>query len=287
MGNKPYLYSFTAFGLCLFVCVSVCPAGTWAPPAGSELYWCDYFNWWLNDGPPTSTDPVLINTTPEGPAVIDVACQAEAASMIISQFNNPAAVKVSPGGSLAVYGDTTLGNYSATGTLDVSGYVSIDGKLSVGYYISPRGYGVVNLHSGVIAVGGNVIVGEQGGDGTIDMTGGTFDITGNLQMLNGRIRLYDGVIYAANLSFFPPNGTFDIRGDGTLVLWQNLEGVIGHSISSITACGGQGTVIIDYYSGATVVRTECDCPAGDITGDCFVDMEDLAGLAGQWLAGAN
>jgi len=33
------------------------------------------------------------------------------------------------------------------------------------------------------------------------------------------------------------------------------------------------------------VPVHADCPTADLTGDCFVDMEDLAVFAGQWLTG--
>jgi hypothetical protein len=272
---------------CLYVSVGLCVAGTWAPPAGSDLNWCDSSNWWFGDGPPTSTDTVTINSTIEGPARIGIGCYANAATLIISQFGNSAAVKVYPGGSLHVYGDTTLGNYSATGTLEIHDNITIDGDLRVGYYYNPRGVGVLKMRGGWLDVGGYLRLGYQGGDGTLEMAGGVIDVAGEVEMLNGHIRLNGGIIYADDLSFFPPNGTFDIRGDGTLVLWRDLSGTIGHSIDSITACDGQGTVIKEYYSNATIIRTECNCPQADITGDCKVNLEDLSALADAWLAVTN
>ena len=119
------------------------------------------------------------------------------------------------------------------------------------------------------------------------MDGGMIDITGTLGMLNGHIQLNDGIIYADDLFFFPPQATFDISGDGTLIVWQDLINHFGHSVDSITACNGQGTVIKDFYSNATIVRTECTCPEADITGDCMVNLLDLAALAQQWLSGAS
>lgn len=273
--------------VCLFLLYSLSVASTWDPPAGSDLSWCVQSNWWYNDGPPTSTDTALINSTLEGPARIGTACHAEAASLIISQFDNDAAVKVYPGGSLHVYGNTTLGNYSATGTLEIHDTVTIDGNLTVGYYYSPRGYGVLEMRGGYLTVGGDVDLGDQGGDGTLEMTGGVINITGELGMLNGHIQVNDGIIYADDLFFIPPYGTFDIRGDGTLWLKRDLSSHIGHSIDSITACNGQGTVIKDFYTNATIVRTECACPEADLTGDCLVNLEDLATVADQWLDGAS
>lgn len=273
--------------VCLSLSVQISIASVWQPPVGSDLDWCNWSNWWLNDGPPTSADGVLVNVTEEGPAQIGPGCYASAASLIIAQYGYSADVKVSPGSSLHVYGNTILGNYSATGTLEIHDEVTIDGDLTVGYYISPRGYGQVKMHGGWLSVGGDVDLGDQGGHGTLEMTGGMIDITGTFGMLNGHIQLNDGIIYAADLSFVPPYGTFDIRGDGTLLLWRDLRNHFGHSIDSITACNGQGTVIKDFYTNATIVRTECICPEADVTGDCMVDLLDLAALAEQWLSGTN
>ena len=229
---------------------------------------------------------MLINVTEEGAAEIGHGCYAEAQMLVISQFDNSAEVKVLPGSSLHVYGDTRLGNYSATGTLEIHDLVEIDGKLSVGYYFDPRGFGELKVHGGMLYVGGDMILGEQGGNGTLEMDGGVIDITGELQMLNGHIQVNGGIIYASDLMFFPPNGTFDIRGDATVLLWKDLNNYYGHSVDSITACNGQGTVIKDLYSNATVVRTECTCPGADITGDCVVDLLDLVATSKQWLDGA-
>ncbi len=287
MAQKLISQSFVIVIFSLFIIPFSVNAATWDPPSDSDMYWCDSFNWWLGFGPPTSADTVLINSTPDGPAIIDLNCSAETAFLIISQFGNSATVKVAPGGSLHVYGDTILGNYSQTGTLDVQGLVTIDSKLTVGYYIAPRGIGAVNLAGGTIEVGGDVIVGEQGGDGTITITAGVLDIAGELDMLNGHVQVNGGIVYADDLFFFPPHGTFDITGDGTVVVRQDLSNFIGHSIDSITACGGQGEVIIEYYTGITVARTECVCPNSDLNGDCYVNLEDLAILAEQWLTGAQ
>ena len=271
--------------ICLLISVNITIAGSWDPPVGSDLNWCDSVNWGYF-GVPGPTNTVTVNSTPEGPARIGVGCYADAASLIISQWDNAAAVKVFPGGSLHVYGDTILGNYSATGTMEIHDDVTIDGNLTMGYYISPRGYGVLKMHGGVLTVAGDVDLGDQGGDGMLEMTGGVIDITGELGMLNGHIQLNGGIIYADNLSFFPPHGTFDIRGEGTLLLWRDLSNAF-HSVDSITACNGQGTVIQEFYSNATIIRTECSCPESDITGDCQVNLEDLAELAGEWLNGAS
>ncbi|MHC5139068.1 MAG: hypothetical protein ACYSOF_04160 [Planctomycetota bacterium] len=260
-------------------------AGVWDPPAGSNLSWCNSDNWGFF-GVPDSTDIVTVNGTDEGTARIDTGCYAEAAQLIISQFGNDAAVKVYPGSSLHVYGDTTLGNYSATGTLEINSNVTIDGNLKVGYYHTPRGVGILKMYGGYLDVGGDVNLGDQGGDGVLEMTGGTIDITGELSMLNGHIQLNGGIIYADNLFFSAPHGTFDIRGDARLVLWRDLSSTV-HWISGITACNGQGTVIIDYYSNVTIIRTECVCPEADLTGDCLVNLEDLAAIADQWLDGAS
>ncbi|MBN1763783.1 MAG: hypothetical protein JW860_00870 [Sedimentisphaerales bacterium] len=282
-----YSIKFFSVVVCFGLFFSISLASTWDPPVDSDLNWCNSANWWFNDGPPTSTDTALINATDEGAARIGAGCYASAGSLIISQFDYLAEVKVYPGGSLHVYGDTILGNYSATGTLEIHDQVTIDGNLTVGYYISPRGFGHLKMQGGWLSVGGDLDLGDQGGYGTMEMNGGTINITGTFGMLNGHIQLNDGIIYAEDLSFISPYGTFDIRGNGTLLLWQDLSGTYGHSIDSITACNGQGTVIKDFYVNATVVRTECVCPAEDVTGDCIVNLLDLAALAQQWLAGAN
>ena len=282
--KKAFVF-FTVVCSFLLVSVNLSIAAVWDPSAGSDLDWCNSSNWWYGGGPPTSTDSAAIDNTPEGAARIRTGCYANAASLIISQFGDDAAVKVYPGGSLSVYGDTILGNYSGTGTLEISSNVTIDGNLKLGFYYNPRGVGVLKMLGGDLVVGGDVVLGEMGGVGTLEMSGGVMDITGKLQILNGSIQLNGGIIYADNLSFFSP-GTFDIRGDGALVLWRDLSNAY-HSVDSITACNGQGTVIQEFYTNATIVRTECNCPEADLTGDCFVNLEDLVTVADQWLQGAN
>jgi hypothetical protein len=85
--------------------------------------------------PPDNTETALINSTPYGPAVIDLTCLGVAGSLIISQFGNQAELNVHPGGSLHVYGETILGNYSDKGILNIMGAVTIDTDLSIGYFV--------------------------------------------------------------------------------------------------------------------------------------------------------
>jgi hypothetical protein len=279
----------TILYILLCYCIFSLPlqAGSWDPPAGSDRYWCDTSNWWYNDGPPTSADYALINSTDEGPAIIDVTCPAYASNLIISQLGDSAQVNVNPGGSLEVVTDVVLGNYSQVGTLRVLGYVDIGGNVDVGYFrpteTNPRGIGVLDIEGGRVYIGGNMNLGHQGGDGTIKMHGGLLDITGELDILNGDVTVHDGIVYAADITFITPHGSVDIRDNGTIVLWKDYRGIYSFGLHSITACGGQGTVEIDYYTNATVVWTTCRCPEADVTGDCVVDLQDLAELSGQWL----
>jgi hypothetical protein len=151
-------------------------------------------------------------------------------------------------------------------------------------FVSPKGKGDVLVDGGFLDVGGDIKIGDQGGYGTIKMTGGQIDSTGEIIMLNGEIQLNGGIMYASDLTFFPPNGTFDISNDGTLVIWKDLSNYVGHFITSITACNGYGTTIIDYYGNATIIKTTCRCPQADITGDCIVNLDDISLAASQWLS---
>ena len=78
--------------VCLSLSVQISIASVWQPPVGSDLDWCNWSNWWPNDGPPTSADGVLVNVTEEGPAQIGPGCYASAASLIIAQYGYSAGV---------------------------------------------------------------------------------------------------------------------------------------------------------------------------------------------------
>jgi hypothetical protein len=270
-------------GLFLFSNSSFC--ATWQPPAGSDLKWNTTSNWWLSS-PPSSTVSAVISSTDLGPVLVDYGCSGTCKDLTLAQFGYEARLNIKSGGSLHAYGKATLGNYQGTGTISVSGgTIDIDSTLTIGYSYSGsnRGYGVVNLQDGKVKAVGDIKIGDAGGYGTVTMTAGTLDTSGQITMLNGRINLFGGTMIANDLTFFPPSGTFDIRGKGTLIIRQNVTGIIGHSISSITACNGYGTVIIRLINGYTVITTDCNCPDSDLTEDCNVNMDDLAILAAQWL----
>ena len=270
--------------LCCFMFTVNSFAATWDAPNGSDMSWCDSANWWLGLGPPGIGDTALMNSTPYGPAIIDLTCSASAGSLIISQFGNQAELHVLPGGSLHVYGQTTLGNFSDKGILNIMGLVTIDNDLKIGYYFSPKGKGDVLVNGGILNVGGDIKIGDQGGYGTITMSSGKIDATGEIIMLNGEIQLNGGIMYASDLTFFTSNGTFNISNDGTLVILKDLSNIIGHSITGITACNGYGTTIIDYDVNKTIIKTICNCPEADITGDCVVNLYDIIKIASQWLS---
>jgi formylglycine-generating enzyme required for sulfatase activity len=91
-----------------------------------------------------------------------------------------------------------------------------------------------------------------------------------------------------------PYGTFDMGGN----VWERNEtkvdsyrGVRGGSyLNDVSPLSSSYRLTGDPYSdshlvGFRVASVPVACPSADLTNDCFVDLEDLAKIAAEWLTG--
>jgi sulfatase modifying factor 1 len=91
-----------------------------------------------------------------------------------------------------------------------------------------------------------------------------------------------------------PYGTFDMGGN----VWEWNETVIGSYRGIRGGSYGDSDLYLRssyrnsdnpyyavYYIGFRVASVPVACPSADLTNDCFVNFEDLAQLAAQWLTG--
>ncbi len=154
-------------------------------------------------------------------------------------------------GAVEVY-EVSVGDTSS-GALTVDG-----GTLTTTEYIRVgRGTGsngTLNMISGTITIGANLIVGQKG-QGTLNMAGGTITVGGTLQIARkpeatGHVNLDGGIIIANSIVMRRDVGSvgmMDIRA-GTLIIDGNdfsfVQGYIDNGW--ITAYDGNGTLHLDY-----------------------------------------
>lgn len=114
----------------------------------------------------------------------------------------------------------------------------------------------------------------------INLFGGTINVKLNWAHGFGSKRYYD--------TYGNDNAHVDIRNDGKLVVpyLQWPEMIEDVNLGIITAYGGEGFVkILPDAASNTCTLTACmDDVAGDVTGDCFVDYDDITVLAMNWLS---
>jgi hypothetical protein len=117
--------------------------------------------------------------------------------------------------------DTTTFNMNS-GTINCGVMIPGYGKFFVGY----RGYGTLNINSGVINLTSYLSIADQSGS-------------------TGYVHLDGGTIYATDLLMNTANAHLDITG-GTLILDGNDIAAINGFGGKITAYGGAGTIVKDY-----------------------------------------
>jgi hypothetical protein len=154
-------------------------------------------------------------------------------------------------GAVEVY-EVSVGDTSS-GALTVDG-----GTLTTTEYIRVgRGAGsngTLNMISGTITIGANLILGQKG-HGTLNMAGGTITVGGTLQIARkpeatGHVNLDGGIIITNSIVMrrdIGSVGTMDVTA-GTLIIngdaLSNVQGFIDNGW--ITAYDGNGTLQLDY-----------------------------------------
>ncbi|MBA7623898.1 hypothetical protein ES703_31298 [subsurface metagenome] len=196
---------------------------TWTDTAGDHL-WSTPTNW--DTGTlPTPADMAQIDMLP-GPIIA-----------------NEGAVEVYE----VSVGDTSSGALTVDGgTLTTTEYIRV-GR-------GAGSNGTLNMISGTITIGANLIVGQKG-QGTLNIAGGTITVGGTLQIARkpettGHVNLDGGIIIANSIVMrrdVGSVGTMDIRA-GTLIIDGNdLSFVQGYIDNGwITAYDGNGTLHLDY-----------------------------------------
>ncbi len=168
-----------------------------------------------------------------------------------------AQIDMLPGPIIANEGAVKVHEVSAGDTS--SGALTVDGgTLTTTEYIRVgRGAGsngTLNMISGTITIGANLILGQKG-HGTLNMAGGTITVGGTLQIARkpeatGHVNLDGGIIIANSIVMrrdVGSVGTMDVTA-GTLIIngdaLSNVQGFIDNGW--ITAYDGNGTLQLDY-----------------------------------------
>lgn len=169
-----------------------------------------------------------------------------------------------------------------------------------------NGTGYLRMSGGDITVNGDMAVGQGGnGEGTIEMTGGTITVAGSSWLYvgyagsKGKIDLKGGTLstYSVNMVDDSGNGSQNINlsGDGQLIIRDPRPGEIQYQVVSffaprgwITAYDGKGTldVAVGPSNETIVTGVPPVCwpvPKADLTGDCKVNFDDFAVMAGEWM----
>ncbi|MFA5292741.1 MAG: hypothetical protein WC496_06865 [Phycisphaerae bacterium] len=172
-----------------------------------------------------------------------------------------------------------IGIDNGTGILRMSGgEITVNGDMSVGQ--GANAVGNVEIADGNITVTGTayLYVGFGGGTGRIDISGGTLSVF-YLQMDA------DG------------SQVVNLTGDGQLIIRDPRPVDIGYQVLSfyaapernwITSYDGAGTLDVAVGPNSetivTAVPPACwPAPIADLTGDCIVNFDDFAVMAGEWL----
>ncbi len=156
---------------------------------------------------------------------------------------------------------------------------------------------VLNISGGSVTGNGHFVIGglndewgNLGGNGHFNMSGGTVDCNGTLEigMYNGTgdVNLSGGIFDANDLQM-TAHGLLTISGTGKLVLKGDKRELVNGYINS-------GWIVspayVTYHAVTNTTEISASsCGSGaNLSGDCYVDFEDVKILADNWLAvGAN
>jgi hypothetical protein len=162
---------------------------------------------------------------------------------------------------------------------------AIDNAIIAGAAAAPN---IPIIMSGQAAVANDVIIGA-GTLATLIVDGGT--LTCNELSIGwagyAHLQLNAGTVTAVDLELYDAQATMDFE-EGVLIITGDEKAEIDWmiSIGKITAYDGAGCVWVDYSvtnPGKTTVKAYDAVLAGDLNGDCWVNLKDFAILAGNWL----
>ncbi len=177
-----------------------------------------------------------------------------------------------------------------------------------GQTFQDRGMGTLILNGGTVYCrslnnGSGDSVNWLYGDGQVEMNGGYIDCNsitmsipdaaepnepygqGGIVMNGGTINITDtGAFYGIDTS----KGIV-LSGDAMIIIQGDMDALIGYYESIGKVSAGPGFILehdynVTYPGKTTVMSISCE---GDLSGDCYVNIEDIQLLAGAWLDGAN
>ena len=152
---------------------------------------------------------------------------------------------------------------------------------------------ILYISGGSVTGNGHFVIGglndqwrDLGANGHFNMSGGTVDCNGTLQigMYNGTgdVNLSGGIFTANNLAM-TSHGLLNISDTGKVVLKGDKRVLVNGYIDS-------GWIVSPAYAAyhvdtnTTEVSTSSCGSGADLSGDCYVDFEDVKILADNWLA---
>jgi hypothetical protein len=188
--------------------------------------------------------------------------------------------------------ENTVADLTIDGSLTVTGTAYIGG-----IWPTRTGHLTVNA-SGTLNVGGHMIVG-QGGGGTVTLNGGTiktYTLYSPWPSGSSHVEIISGDFIVDTWADWTVNGTMNIQnGAFYLTNTANLAGDL--AAGYITGFGSSANVIVTpnvVLNGVTYTRLTAvggwtpDCGdwgfhAMDFNKDCYVNFEDFALFAAEWL----
>ncbi len=215
---------------------------------------------WARDEEGTGTCTINVNGTPTITIGGDYWCLPDQAVGIINISGDPCII---------VAGDLRGADYAGSLYINMSG-----GRVEVGDSMSwgDNGGGELNLSGGDITIGGNLALGSLRGSEliTLNITGGSISIAGAFECPSNKdragsvtVNLDAGVIacnefvhgsiiegepsYTDDWHVDIEEGVLKIRGDVTAAIDANV------AAGQITAYEGDGTVVVEFTDGNTVV----------------------------------
>jgi len=292
--------------------LAIDPCFAWPP--GENLLWQEPNNWVSWPLPdffvrlhfvPDINDPVALNRGINGPGnfvsdpnfwttVIDSNTAAKAAWLVIGYYGSHKLYIT--GGTLQIAGMSQAfypQDYNLPYQIDKFMLEIARTDLTTGDEITMDSNSLLNISGGSVTGNGHFVVGglndywhDLGANGHFNMSGGTVDCNGNLQigMYNGTgdVNLSGGTFDANSLAM-TSRGLLTISGTGKVMLRGDKRAIANAYIASGWIVG---PAYVTYHvdTNKTEISTSSCGSGADLSGDCYIDVEDVKILADNWLA---